>query len=129
MATHEELTLIRDARSGKLAAQLGLGARYLDGGAALPKNREAAMHWLACAARQGSVDAAVLIARHIPLDCALAAQDAMTLACWFEQAFEAGATEAGLLFAKLVLRDPGDTGFADMQERALVALQAAAHCG
>jgi TPR repeat protein len=129
MATHEELTLIRDARLGKTAAQLDLGARYLNGSAALPKNLEAAMHWLGCAAQQGSIEACTLIAQHIPLDCALAAHDATTLAVWFEQAFDAGITEAGLLFAKLVLQERDVEAAADLQERALAALHTAAHCG
>ena len=129
MATHEELTLIRHARSGKPAAQLELGRRYLNGGAALPKNLEAAMHWLGCAAEQGDLEARSLIACHIPLDCALAARDAVTLATWFEQAFHAGVTEAGLPFTKLVLSQCNKFQFSDWQERALAALHTVAHCG
>ncbi|HEX7641475.1 MAG TPA: hypothetical protein VF472_04595 [Burkholderiaceae bacterium] len=128
MATHEELALIREARSGKLSAQLDLGTRYLRGSTALPTNLDAAMHWLGAAAQQGSVDACSLIARHVPLDCALAVHDAATLAGWFRQAFEAGTTEAGLLFAKLVLQDKAFAA-RDMREHALAALQTAAHCG
>ncbi len=129
MATHEELTLIREARAGKANAQLDLGTRYIHGSEALPKNFEAAMHWLGCAAQQGSLEACQLIARHIPLACALSLHKAQTLAGWFERAFDAGETQAGLYFAKLVLQQIGAAPCAQLHERALAALLTVAHCG
>lgn len=129
MATYEELSLIREARSGNLAAQLDLGARYIAGSTGLPKNIEAALHWLSCAAMQDSLDACLLIARHIPLELALQYHPPLGLCHWLGHAFAAGETDAALPLAKLVLEHAELAEQAGLHTQAMLALQTAAHHG
>ena len=130
MANREELGLIRGARAGAVQAQLALGRRYLFGGAGLPCSLPTALHWLERAARQDCAEASLLIGQYIPL--ALARHSSAALAPCYARAFDAGALQAGLVLAQLVL-DPAAAGApaadAALRAKAGVALQAAAAAG
>jgi uncharacterized protein len=125
MANREELGIIRGARAGQAAAQLELGRLYLLGSAGLPKSLPTALHWLERAAQQDCAEAWQLIGSHIPYE--LAQQSARPLAQWYERAYDAGQSGAGLVFARLVLADAqADAG---SQAKARRALEAAAQAG
>lgn len=129
MANREELLIIRAARAGQASAQLKLGKRYLFGGAGLPKSLPTALYWLDRAAQQDEADAWLLIGSHVPYETVQQAAQPAKLAVWYERAFDAGVAQAGLVLAKLVLsQGEGAVGEA-MREKALRALQAAAHAG
>ncbi|PWF55147.1 hypothetical protein C7C56_003385, partial [Massilia glaciei] len=101
MANREELGIIRAARAGRPLAQVELGKLYLLGSTGLPKSLPTALHWLERAACQECPEAWELIGTHIPLE--LARQSPRPLALWYERAFDAGVTRAGLVLAQLVL--------------------------
>lgn len=129
MANREELGLIRSARAGAAQAQLALGRRYLFGGTSLPCSLPTALHWLERAARQDCAEASLLIGQYIPL--ALARQSRLALAPCYARAFDAGALQAGLVLAQLVL-DPAAApaqGDPALRAKAGAALQAAAAAG
>ena len=125
MASREELGIIRQARSGKAEAQLQLGKLYLFGGSGLPRSTATALHWLDRAARQGCEEAWMAIGAHVPYEQALAHGDG--LADWFERAWQAGLARSGIVFARLVLRDPHC--HEERRRRALRALDEAARAG
>lgn len=117
MANREELGLIRGARAGAVQAQLALGRRYLFGGCGLPRSLPTALHWLERAARQDCAEASLLIGQHIPI--ALARASTLTLAPCYARAFDAGALQAGLVLAQLVLAPPaGQAAGAGVDARA-----------
>lgn len=129
MASREELLIIRAARAGQASAQLKLGKRYLFGGAGLPKSLPTALYWLDRAAQQDEEDAWMLIGSHVPFETAQQAAHPSKLYVWYERAFDAGIAQAGLVLAKLVLGQvPGAVSDA-MRNKALRALQSAAHAG
>lgn len=125
MANREELGIIRGARGGSAAAQLELGKRYLFGGAGLPKSLPTALHWLDRAAQQDCAEACELIGAHIPVE--LARLNPRPMSPWYERAHDAGNLRAGIVFAQLVLADPGIQ--LDVRAKALRALEAAARAG
>lgn len=129
MATHEELAVIRNARAGHLPAQLELGKRYLFGSDGLPKSIDAAWHWFRFAARKESLEACILIGRNIPFELAQQAPKTSSVYSWYERAFDAGVTQAGLVLAKLVLTQSDQSFDGALQSKALSALSAAAHAG
>ncbi|RAM63495.1 hypothetical protein RB25_10270 [Herbaspirillum rubrisubalbicans] len=131
MATREDLAIIRAARAGQAQAQLTLGKRYLFGGNGLPQSAGTALHWLERAARQGLADAWMLIAQHIPYEVLTSLAQPHEAAQWYERAFDAGLTQAGLVYARLVLEHPAGAAVAsaDMKEKAIRALEAVANQG
>jgi TPR repeat protein len=128
MANREELAIIRGARAGRAESQLALGKLYLFGSAGLPKSLPTALHWLERAARQDCADAWRLIGSHIPLE--LARRGGAALARWYEHAYDDGVVRAGLVFAQLVLGEPGaPVAPAAVRAKALRALEDAAQAG
>lgn len=94
MANREELLIIRSARSGLVNAQLALGKRYLFGGSGLPQSHATALHWLEKAAEQNLADAWFLIGEHVPFEIAQQSSDPLSVAVWYERAFEGGMAKA-----------------------------------
>lgn len=129
MANREELQIIRAARAGEAAAQLELGQRYLFGGAGLPKSLPTALYWLDRSARQDEQDAWMLIGRYVPFETVQQVSQPGKLYVWYERAFDAGVVQAGLVLVKLVLSQPAGAVSDAMRNKALRALQAAAHAG
>mgnify|MGYP001095513722 CR=1 FL=1 len=103
MATREELVVIKAARAGESRAQLALGRSYLCGGTSLPRSNGTAFYWLKRAAQQGVDDAWMMIGRNISYEQVKDLSPPRETAIWFEKAFDAGITHAGLTFARLVL--------------------------
>lgn len=103
MATREELAVIKAARAGESGAQLALGSRYLCGGTGLPRSNGTALYWLKRAAQQGVDDAWMMIGRNISYEQVKDLSSPRETAIWYEKAFDAGVTHAGLTFARLVL--------------------------
>ncbi|MFJ3047457.1 tetratricopeptide repeat protein [Herbaspirillum chlorophenolicum] len=103
MATREELAVIKAARAGESRAQLALGSRYLYGGTGLPRSNGTAFYWLKRAAQQGVDDAWMMIGRNISYEQVKDLSSPREAAIWYEKAFDAGITHAGLTFARLVL--------------------------
>ncbi len=128
MANREELLIIRSARSGQAHAQLALGKRYLFGGSGLPQSHATALHWLEKAAEQNMADAWFLIGEHVPFEIAQQSSDPLSVAVWYERAFEGGMAKAGLILAMLVF---ASWSRADqlLRQKAMRALQAAAESG
>jgi hypothetical protein len=126
MATRQELGIIRAARAGQAKAQLALGRHYLFGAKGLPRNPGTALYWLDRAASQEQEDAWLLIGRHVPFEVARHVKPPHSLHCWYERAFDAGLLEAGVVYARLVLQEPGD---AAMRRKAMMALESAADAG
>lgn len=127
MANREELAIIRGARAGRADAQLALGKRYLFGSAGLPQSLPTALHWLDRAAHQGCLESCQLIGNHVPLE--LARQHPASLATWYERAYDAGNTRAGLVLAQLLLEEPGAAPTPAQRAKALRALEDAARAG
>jgi len=105
MATREELAVIKAARAGESRAQLALGSRYLCGGTGLPRSNGTAFYWLKRAAQQGVDDAWMMIGRNISYEQVKDLSSPRETAIWYEKAFDAGITHAGLTFARLVLEN------------------------
>lgn len=129
MANREELLIIRAARAGQASAQLTLGKRYLFGGAGLPKSLATALYWLDRAAQQDEPDAWMLIGSHVPFETVQQTAQPAKLYVWYERAFDAGVAQAGLVLARLVLGQVAGAVSEAMRNKALRALQAAAHAG
>jgi TPR repeat protein len=129
MASREDLAVIRAARAGQADAQLALGRRYLFGGNGLPQSFATALHWLDRAARQGQAGAWLLIGEHISYETVLQAPRPFDYVLWFERAFDAGLSGAGLVFARLVLAYQSQQEAAGMLGKALKALEFEAHAG
>ncbi|MFD2270501.1 hypothetical protein ACFS07_03475 [Undibacterium arcticum] len=129
MANREELAIIRGARGGQVTSQLALGKRYLFGGEGLPHSVPTALHWLDRAARQECQEAWMLIGSHIPFAVAQQSADPVALCIWYERAFDAGVPEAGLVLSRLVLAQDQQVVEHALRDKALKALQAAAHAG
>jgi TPR repeat protein len=128
MANREDLAIIRAARAGQAEAQLTLGKRYLFGGNGLPQSLGTAFHWLERAARQGLADAWMLIAQHIPYEVVMPLAKPQDAALWYERAFDAGLSKAGLVFARLVLGNVAQIS-ADLKKKAIRALEVVAREG
>lgn len=103
MATRQDLAVIKAARAGESMAQLALGRRYLYGGTGLPRSNGTAFYWLRRAAQQGVDDAWMMIGRDISYEQVKEIANPREAAVWYEKAFDAGVTHAGLTFARLVL--------------------------
>ncbi|MBY0237783.1 MAG: hypothetical protein K2X55_00565 [Burkholderiaceae bacterium] len=125
MANREELGMIRGARAGDAQCQLALGKLYLFGGASLPQSLPTALHWLHRAALQGRDEAWRLIGRHVGVEHARGSPGVLP---WYERAWDAGVTQAGLVLAQLVLPAP-DAVSAPLRSKALAALESAARAG
>jgi uncharacterized protein len=106
-----------------------LGKRYLFGGAGLPKSLPTALYWLDRAAQQNEPDAWLLIGEHVPFETAQSTTQPGKLLMWYERAFDAGVAQAGLVLAKLVLGQPQGAVSEALHNKAVRALQAAAHAG
>jgi TPR repeat protein len=128
MANREDLAIIRAARAGQAEAQLTLGKRYLFGGNGLPQSLGTAYHWLERAARQGLADAWMLIAQHIPYEVVVPLAKPQEAAVWYERAFDAGLSKAGLVFARLVLGNAAQIS-SELGRKAIGALEAVAREG
>ena len=125
MANREILGLIKGARAGDVVCQLALGRVYLFGHG-VPKSVPTALHWLARAAQEGSEEACLLIGTHVPFELAQAA--ARALIPYYQQAFDAGLAQAGLVLAQLVLTDAASYG-EQLRAKARLGLEAAARAG
>lgn len=125
MANREELGMIRGARAGDAECQLALGKLYLFGGASLPQSQPTALHWLHRAALQGRDEAWRLIGRHVGFEHARRSPAVLP---WYERAWDAGVTQAGLVLAQLVLAAPEAVG-APLRSKAMAALESAARTG
>jgi TPR repeat protein len=121
MATREEMAVIKAARAGSSMAQLALGNRYLCGGTGLPRSNGTAFYWLKRAAQQGVDDAWMTIGKNISYDQVKELSPPRESAVWYEKAFDAGITHAGLTFARLVL-DNAEQFDSSSQARAIGAL-------
>ena len=126
MASREELSIIRAARSGHGEAQIALGKKYLFGGTGLPKNIPTALYWLDRAAQQDIAEAWHLIGRHVPFEVVLRAQLAPSVLRWYERAFDAGDLQAGFELARLVLALPEAAVSPPLRHKALSVLALAA---
>jgi TPR repeat protein len=128
MANREELGIIRGARAGNVVAQLALGKLYLFGSASLPRSTPTALHWLQRAAQQDCSEACLLIGSEIPFDTAQHYAEAVLP--WYEQAYDGGGVQAGLVLAQLlplVPVLPGEGGA--LRAKARRALEQAALAG
>jgi uncharacterized protein len=125
MANREELGMIRGARAGDAECQLALGKLYLFGGASLPQSQPTALHWLNRAALQGRDEAWRLIGRHVGFEHA---RHNPGMLPWYERAWDAGVTQAGMVLAQLVLLAPEAVG-AGLRAKAMQALETAARAG
>jgi TPR repeat protein len=128
MANREELGIIRGARAGNVVAQLALGKLYLFGSASLPRSTPTALHWLQRAAQQDCGEACLLIGSDIPFDTAQ--HYAQAVLPWYEQAYDGGVVQAGLVLAQLlplVPVLPGEGGA--LRAKARRALEQAALAG
>ncbi|MTW03551.1 hypothetical protein GM668_15815 [Duganella ginsengisoli] len=125
MANREELGMIRGARAGDAECQLALGKLYLFGGASLPQSQPTALHWLNRAALQGRDEAWRLIGRHVGFEHA---RQNPGMLPWYERAWDAGVTQAGLVLAQLVLLAP-EAVSAPLRSKAMQALETAARAG
>ena len=125
MANRETLGLIKGARAGDVACQLALGRVYLFG-QGVPQSLPTALHWLARAAQEDSEEACMLIGTHVPFEVAQPA--ATALLPYYEQAFDAGLVQAGLVLAQLVLGNAVNSCVA-LRAKAHAALEAAARAG
>jgi uncharacterized protein len=125
MANREILGLIKGARAGDVRCQLALGRVYLFG-QGVPRSVPTALHWLARAAQEQSEEACLLIGTHVPFEVAL--PSAKTLIPYYQQAFDAGLAQAGLVLAQLVL---GNASFDCniLRAKARLALEAAVRAG
>jgi TPR repeat protein len=117
--------MIRGARAGDAECQLALGKLYLFGGASLPQSPPTALHWLHRAALQGRDEAWRLIGRHVGVEHARRSPGVLP---WYERAWDAGVTQAGLVLAQLVLPSP-DAVSAPLRNKAMAALESAARAG
>lgn len=117
--------MIRGARAGDAECQLALGKLYLFGGASLPQSQPTALHWLHRAALQGRDEAWRLIGRHVGFEHARRSPGVLP---WYERAWDAGVTQAGLVLAQLVLLAPDAVG-ASVRAKAMQALETAARAG
>src|SRR5450830_33134 len=125
MANREILGLIKGARAGDVRCQLALGRVYLFG-EGVPRSVPTALHWLARAAQEQSEEACLLIGTHVPFEVAL--PSAKTLVPYYQQAFDAGLAQAGLVLAQLVLGN-GSFQCDILRAKARLALEAAVHAG
>ncbi|MEG2033560.1 MAG: hypothetical protein RR376_23140 [Janthinobacterium sp.] len=125
MANRETLGLIKGARAGDVACQLALGRLYLFG-QGVPRSLPTALHWLTRAAQEDSQEACMLIGTHVPFE--LAQPAAKVLIPYYEQAFDAGLVQAGLVLAQLVLTDAASHG-EPVRAKARLGLEAAAKAG
>ena len=125
MANRETLGLIKGARAGDVACQLALGRVYLFG-QGVPQSLPTALHWLARAAQEDSEEACMLIGTHVPFEVAQPAAPA--LLPYYEQAYDAGLVQAGLVLAQLVLGNAVNSCVA-LRAKAHAALEAAARAG
>jgi hypothetical protein len=126
MANREELGIIRGARAGNVVAQLALGKLYLFGSASLPKSTPTALHWLQRAAQQDCGEACLLIGSEIPFETAR--HYAQAVLPWYEQAFDGGVVQAGLVLAQLVQLVPASSD-TSLRAKARRALEQAALAG
>ncbi|WP_371868187.1 tetratricopeptide repeat protein [Pseudoduganella rivuli] len=117
--------MIRGARAGDAECQLALGKLYLFGGASLPQSQPTALHWLNRAALQGRDEAWRLIGRHVGFEHA---RQNPGMLPWYERAWDAGVTQAGLVLAQLVLLAP-EAVSAPLRAKAMQALETAARAG
>ncbi|MFZ4876252.1 hypothetical protein ACL9RI_14310 [Janthinobacterium sp. Mn2066] len=125
MANREILGLIKGARAGDVRCQLALGRVYLFG-QGVPRSVPTALHWLARAAQEQSEEACLLIGTHVPFEVAL--PSARTLIPYYQQAFDAGLAQAGLVLAQLVLGNASvDCGI--LRAKARLGLEAAVRAG
>ena len=122
MASREELSIIRAARSGVAEAQITLGKKYLFGGTGLPKSLPTALYWLDRAAQQNIAEAWGLIGRHVPCEVALRVGLGQSVLCWYERAYDAGDAQAGFELARLVLALPAQAVTPPLRHKALSAL-------
>ena len=122
MASREELSIIRAARSGEGAAQIALGKKYLFGGTGLPKSLPTALYWLDRAAQQDVAEAWRLIGRHVPYEVVLRAGLAHSVLRWYERAYDAGDAAAGFELARLVLALPMQAVAPPLRHKAIAAL-------
>ena len=128
MANREELGIIRGARAGNVVAQLALGKLYLFGSASLPRSMPTALHWLQRAAQQDCSEACLLIGSEIPFETAQ--PYAQALLPLYEQAYDGGVVQAGLVLAQLVQLLPSVPGEgAALRAKARCALEQAALAG
>jgi uncharacterized protein len=117
--------MIRGARAGDAECQLALGRLYLFGGASLPQSQPTALHWLHRAALQGRDEAWRLIGRYVGVEHARRSPGVLP---WYERAWDAGVTQAGLVLAQLVLPAP-EAVSAPLRAKAMQALESAARAG
>ncbi len=125
MANREELGMIRGARAGDAECQLALGKLYLFGGVSLPQSQPTALHWLNRAALQGRDEAWRLIGRYVGYEHARKNPGMLP---WYERAWDAGVTQAGLVLAQLVLLAP-EAVSAGLHAKAMQGLETAARAG
>ncbi|WP_300758212.1 hypothetical protein [Janthinobacterium sp.] len=125
MANREILGLIKGARAGNVSCQLALGRVYLFG-QGVPQSVPTALHWLARAAQEQSEEACLLIGMHVPFEVALSS--AKTLIPYYQQAFDAGLVQAGLVLAQLVLGN-ANVDCEILRSKARQALEAAVRAG
>ena len=129
MASREDLATIRAARAGRAEAQLALGRRYLFGGNGLPQSLVTALHWLHRAAQQGMPDACLCIGAHIPYEVVAQSGQPLDYALWYERAWDAGVSAAGLVLARLVLAAKDQVLAQGLLAKVRKVLEVEAHAG
>lgn len=100
MVTRTVLPLLRNARAGRLDAQLALGKVYLNGGNGLKRDPLAAFYWLRRAAAHGNTEAQHLIAHAVP---ASMVDDPAAVASYYELASSRGSANACLALSDWTL--------------------------
>lgn len=123
MVSRLALTVLREAREGKVNAQLAAGKLYLEGGDGVRRDPDTAFYWLRNAASQGSAEAKRLIGNAIPQS---SVKQPEAVVHYYESASRGGSARANLAISDWLLagRIPGgETG------RALDILYAAAQAG
>ncbi len=86
-----------------------------------------ALHWLNRAALQQQDEAWMLIGSHVPFEHARHSRQEVLP--WYERAYDAGVTPAGLVLAQLVLIQDSAQAGEPLRDKAMAALESAAGAG
>lgn len=106
MVSRSALSILREAREGKLWAQVSAGKLYLEGGGGMRRDPQTAFYWLRTAAARGDVEAQRLIGNSIP-ESSIKQPEAV--AHYYESASREGSANADLALSDWLLsgRIPG----------------------
>lgn len=100
MVSRSASSILREAREGKLSAQVSAGKLYLEGGGGLRRDPQAAFYWLRTAAARGDLEAQRLIGSSIP---GSSIKQPGAVAPYYESASREGAANAHLALSDWLL--------------------------